>query len=587
MTVDYREMQEAIGHNWYQLDPNLGAVMDRLVEAEDRAWVEEKMRAMGQLIGTTVAANSEVTDKNGATLVRWDRDGNETNQVVHHATALETKRLLWKNDFLHLRFSDEVARRGRPFPAPMRIAYDYLLAQAETGMLCSIGMTLGVLRLIESYGDDATRAIFTDKLTCNDFDAGWDGSMYLTEKAGGSDLGRTETVATQVDGVWKLNGFKWFCSNVDGKAIVTLARPEGMPDGIKGLALFAVPRFLPDGSNNGIHIRRIKDKLGTRAVPTGEIDMVDTTAYVLCKGGDAMDGRGINRMMEFVNESRMGVAAMGAGIMRRVFLEAAIRAEHREAFGGPLSRHGMIREQLIDLLVESEAAAAMLFEAANRMPVDGSAIGDGDPIARILVPLTKMRCTRGGIESASAALEIFGGNGYIEDWPMARQLRDAQCHTIWEGPENVLALDMLRTMARDGSHTALLGYVGAAVEAGAAVPLLAGTAETVRKGAARLTEELGKIAAADRGTATLRARRVANLMARVTQCALVLDEARWQLAEHDNAHKAVVAAWLSRAHLEPRGRWHEGNEGIATELFEALTRYQGVAPALAAKHGRL
>lgn len=586
MSVHYREMKEAIGHNWYLVDPNMVAVMDRLIEPADRAWVEEKLRAMGRLIGHDVAANAEVTDKNGAQLVRWDRDGEETNEVVHHATALETKRLLWKNDFLHLAWSEDHLSRGRALPRPMRMAYDYLLSQAETGMLCSVAMTLGVLRLIEAYGDDATQALFVEGLTSNDFDTALHGSMYLTEKEGGSDLGRTETTAELIDGQWRLNGFKWFCSNVDGTAILTLARPVGAPEGIRGLALFAVARTLPDGSNNGIHVRRIKDKLGTRAVPTGEIDMVDTVGHALCRGGDALDGRGINRMMEFVNESRMGVAAMGAGIMRRSFLEAAIRAEHREAFGGPLSRHGMMREQLIDLMAESEAAAAMLFEAANRMPVDGSAIGDDDSVARILVPLTKMRCTRGGIESASLALEVFGGNGYIEDWPMARQYRDAQCHTIWEGPENVLALDVLRAMRRFEAHTSLLAFIGECVD-GAAHPLLERTAATVRRAYQQLKEDLGRLASVDKDTAQLRARRLANSMARVTQLSIVLAEAQWQLTEKNDAHKAIVAAWLTRKHLEPRGSWHEGNEAICRELFESLTRYESISPETAAEHGQL
>jgi alkylation response protein AidB-like acyl-CoA dehydrogenase len=586
MTISYDDMKQAIGLNWYLTDPNLQQLMDRFIEPADRAWVEEKLRAMGELIGGPVARNAEITDKNPAQLVNWNRDGDEVGEVVHHASALETKRLLWKNDFLHLRWSDEVKERGRPVPAPLYFAYQYLLSQAETGMLCSVGMTTGVLRLIERYGDDETRAMFVPKLTTNDFDSGWDGSMYLTEKTGGSDLGTTETVA-RVDGdAWRLTGFKWFCSNVDGDAIVTLARPEGAPDGIKGLALFAVPRKLPDGSLNGVHARRIKDKLGTRAVPTGEIDLVDAKAFLLAGGSEATDGRGINRMMEFVNESRMGVAAMGAGIMRRVALEALIRAHQRTAFGKRLADHGMVRETLIDLVVESEAAATMLMQAAAHVPTGNEAIGDGDPLARILVPLTKIRCTRGGIESASAALEVFGGNGYIEDWPMARQFRDAQCHTIWEGTENILSLDLLRTMAKHRSHEPLLAMIGEARAAAAEQPLLAGVSEAVGRATAQVTERLGQIAAADREVAKLRSRRLANQLATVSAAALLLSEASRQLRDGD-ARKAVVAAWFARKHLEPAGGWHPGNEGIVMELFDALTGYDRIDPERARSVAKL
>ena len=586
MSIRYDDMEQAIGLNWYMVDPNLQLQMQRHVNAADRDWVNGKLRAMGELIGGPVARNAEITDRNPAQLVRWDREGNEIDQVVHHPTALETKRLLWKNDFLHLRWSDEVAQRGRPVPAPLQLAYSYLLSQAETGMLCSVGMTTGVLRLIDRYGDDETRELFGPRLRDNDHDRGWDGSMYLTERAGGSDLGATETVARRVNGTWRLDGFKWFCSNVNGDAIVTLARPEGAPAGIKGLALFAVPRVFPDGRRNGVHIRRIKDKLGTRAVPTGEIDLVGATGYLLAGGQDAGDGRGINRMMEFVNESRLAVAAMGAGIMRRAFLEAAIRATQRRAFGRAIADHGMVREQLIDLLVASEAATAMLFCIGARVSSSGDALGEGDRLTRILVPLTKMRCTRGGVESASAALEIFGGNGYIENFPLARQLRDAQCHTLWEGTENILALDMLRATAREQAHTALLDMIRESAER-AESPLLARARDAVARAGARVAEKLARLASAGPEVAALRARLLANEAADAVQGALLLDEAQWELDARGSARKAVVAAWFARARLEPDGRWHPGNEGICLELFEPLVRYESIAPDRAAAAAQL
>jgi alkylation response protein AidB-like acyl-CoA dehydrogenase len=586
MTIGYAELEQAIGCNWYAVDPNLAFQMERFLDPVDRAWATGKLTSMGELIGTTVARNAEVTDKHPAELVRWNREGEEINQVVHHPGALETKRLLWKNDFLHLPWSAEAKARARPVPAPLMLAFQYLLAQAETGMLCSVGMTTGVLRLVERHGDAETRALFVDRLKDNDFDRGWDGSMYLTERAGGSDLGATETVARQVGGVWKLDGFKWFCSNVDGAAIVTLARPEGGAPGIKGLALFAVPRRLADGRANGVHIRRIKDKLGTRAVPTGEIELVDATAYLLAGDGEALDGRGINRMMEFVNESRLGVAAMGAGIMRRAFLEAIIRAHQRHAFGEPIVAHGMVREDLIDLLVESEAAAALLFGMAARVSERSQPLGDGDKVTRILVPLTKIRCTRNGISSASKALEMFGGNGYIEDWPLARQLRDAQCHTIWEGTENVLALDVLRTMSRDRSQVALAELISSTLAA-TKHPLLRSTGESVARAAGELGDSLGRIAGSTADVARLHARRLANDMATVSQAALLLAEAQWELDTKQSARKALVAAWFVRTHLEPRGRWHRGNEGIVLELFDALTRYDVISAEAAQRHAKL
>jgi alkylation response protein AidB-like acyl-CoA dehydrogenase len=583
--IHYEEMNEAVGLNWYTVDPNLRFQMDRFIAPGDRAWVEEKIHAMGALMGGPVAANAEITDKNGPRLERWDREGEEINRVVHHPTALETKRHLREAAFIGLPWSEEAKQRGRPVPEVLMLAYLYLLAEAETGMACAVGMTNGVYHLVERFGDEATKAHFLPKLAMLDFDEGYDGAMFITEREGGSDVGAIETTARFDGKVWRLNGFKWFCSNVDSKVITALARPEGAPQGIKGLALFAVPRFLEDGSLNGLHIRRIKDKLGTRAVPTGEVDFVDTVGYLLA-GPDqnALDGRGINRMMEMVTESRLGVAAMGAGIMRRSFLDAAIYASRREAFGRKLDDHGMVREELIRMLAESEAGAAMLFKAASRVTPGWKDAGGDDPLLRMLVPLSKIRCTRRGIEVASAALEIVGGKGYIEDWPTARQLRDAQCHTVWEGPENVVALDVLRSMAKQQAHEGALAFIEETL-AGAGHDLLRRPRAAVEKGHRDLRESIVWLTEADPEMVKLRARRFSNFFADVIQGALLLEEATWELEHRELARKALVADWFARERLspEPLGGITSGNR-VALDLFRQIIGYEEIKPAEAAPH---
>src|SRR6202043_3915833 len=174
--------------------------------------------------------------------------------------------------------------------------------------------------------------------------------------------------------------------------------------------------------------------------------------------------RGLNTMMEMVNGSRFGVALMGLGIHRRSFLEAAIYASRREQWGQRIDRYPLVRETLVDLLVDLEAGAALTFECAiaTRGADDED---DGRRLRRILVPLAKVRATRAAIGAASQALEMLGGNSYMEDWPMARQLRDAQCHTIWEGTENILCIDVRRAMRGEGAHVALLARVEEALEA--------------------------------------------------------------------------------------------------------------------------
>src|SRR5439155_6087504 len=207
------------------------------------------------------------------------------------------------------------------------------------------------------------------------------------------------TRAVQDGDEWRLFGEKFFCSNIDAEVFIVLARPEGAPPGARGLGTFIVPRLLPDGSANGFHMRRLKPKMGTVGVPTGEVVLEGARAWLAGSSGQsatgdaARDGRGINRMMEMVNGSRFGVAIMGLGIHRRSFLEAAIYAAPRDQWAQRIDRYPLVRETLVDLLVDLEGGMAMTFECA--------AVGRGGADAeevrllrRILIPLAKMRATR-------------------------------------------------------------------------------------------------------------------------------------------------------------------------------------------------
>src|SRR5438105_5367706 len=332
-------------------------------------------------------------------------------------------------------------------------------------MLCSLGMTSGVAGLVAAYAPPDVRDRLLGGLRATDLDAGLDGSMFLTERDGGSDLGRTVhcTARDIGDGRVLIDGEKWFCSNIDGAAIVMLARPEGAPEGPRGLGLYLVPRRLEDGSLNHLSMRRLKDKLGTKSVPTGEVEFHGALGYALRPQGDgapvSSDAGGLNRMMEMVNGSRFGVAMMGLGIARRCFLESAIWSHHRRAKGRLLVDLPLVREQLVDLQVELEAAIALGFECAlaSRRP-------DGDRLRRILVPAAKVRLTRLGVEAAGIAVELHGGNGYCEDWGLTRQLRDAQCHPIWEGTEHICSLDVLRAIRQEAAHEAVFGRVDGILE---------------------------------------------------------------------------------------------------------------------------
>lgn len=578
--IDYAQFESAIGLNWYEVDPNLQFQVRRLVDRDQQPFVEKHLRRMGELCGGPIARRAEVTDKHPPQLVRYDEWGNEVCRIVHHPGAIETKRDLWENGFIGLRWSEEGRKYGSLHHV-LTTGFSYLLSQAETGMLCAIGMTSSAAGIIERHAPARVRERFLPHMTTMNFDEAWDGAMFMTEIRGGSDLALSETTATwdEATGRWKLNGSKWFCSNVDAAAILTLARPEGAPDGLRGLALFLVPAFREDGSRNGIVIKRLKDKLGTRAVPTAEVDFVDAEAYLMAgesqNGTAARDGRGLNRMMEMVNGSRFGVAVMGLGIMRRSFLEAAIYASHREAFGQRIIDLPLVRETLTSMAVELEAAATLVFEAGEA----GQRARESDQqrrLSRIAIPLAKFRCARKGVELASQAVEIFGGNGYIENWPVARQLRDAQCHTIWEGTENIICLDVLRSMRKEGAHEALLKRVYDIADS-VEHPMLVDSAQVVRQSADEVRQAIQYLDQQSMDVQQLNARKLSNYLADVLSASLLLEEAGWELAYEGSARKALVARAYAAAHLAQQPlRGIASGDRTALDDFDAIVRYKPV-----------
>src|SRR2546430_14514384 len=338
--IDYSTLDSAIGHNWYDLDPDLQARVRRDCPPEDFEWADAELRECGGLVGERAGPNPEVVDAHPPELRRYDQWAEEVNEIVRHPAAVDSKRALWAGGYVG-GFARDEADRGRAAPGVMLAATSYLLSQADTGLVCSLGMTSGVAGLAAAYAPPDVRDALLPGLRGASFDGGVAGSLFLTERDGGSDLGRTVhcTARDVGDGRVMINGEKWFCSNIDGAAIVMLARPEGAPDGPAGLGLYLVPKEREDGSRNGISMRRLKPKLGTKSVPTGEVEVHDALGYALRStrsgdgGGSDSDAGGLGRVMEMVNGPPFGVALLGLGIAPRSFLQGPVWAHHRRGEG--------------------------------------------------------------------------------------------------------------------------------------------------------------------------------------------------------------------------------------------------------------
>ena len=586
--IDYTSFDGAVGLNWYDVDPDLKRRVQMDVPAEDLEWAEATLGDLGELVGGRVARNADIIDSHPPELVRYDRWAGEVNTIVHHPATLDSKRALWKVGYPS-GFAAAEAERGRPIPAVVLGGASYLLSQADTGLVCSLGMTTGVAGLVDAYAPDDMRQRLLAGLRADDLDTGTDGSMFLTERDGGSDLGdAVHCTARDIgDGRVLIDGEKWFCSNIDGAAIVMLARPEGAPDGAASLGLYLVPRELEDGSRNSISLRRLKPKLGTRSVPTGEVEFHGALGYALRprgrlganteeQAGDLRDNHGsdaggLRRMMEMVNGSRFGVAMMGLGIARRSFLEAAIWAHHRRAKGRLLVDLPLAREQLVDLLVELEAAFTVGFECAS-----ASHFVDGQRLRRILVPAAKVRLCRLGVEAASFAVELHGGNGYCEDWGLTRQLRDAQCHPIWEGTDNICCLDVLRAIRQLDAHEAVLARIDAAVEAakGASWQATDETRRAVIAARESLVRRIDAIGDVEPEQAEASASRLTQLLTETVACALLLEQGV------DEPRKALVGLRFARRRLIDGGGW---GDRIASVAGRELLAYEPIDQAMATK----
>ncbi len=324
-------------------------------------------------------------------------------------------------------------------PPAAKYALTYLFVQAEFGLCCPLSMTDSLTRTLRRYGDPALVQRFLPRLTTQDFDALHQGAMFMTEQGAGSDVAATATRAVPEPGgaSYRLYGDKWFCSNPDAELAMVLARIDGAPAGLAGVSLFLLPRTLDDGTANARHIVRLKDKLGTRSMASGEIRLDGARAHLV---GQA--GRGFQQMADMVNNSRLSNGMRAAGLMRRATSEALFIARTRVAFGRRLVELPLMRRQLLKLLLPSEQARCMVFQTADALRRADAGDSGAAALVRILTPLIKFRACRDARKVTADAMEVRGGCGYIEEWGDPQRVRDAHLGSIWEGTSNIVALDV-------------------------------------------------------------------------------------------------------------------------------------------------
>jgi len=554
------------GQNLYALDANLQSVLGHLL-GDDLARGTGKLEEFGAWVGSEVDEQAHETHRHAPPVLEpYDRDGKLVNHIRHNPAWDKVAREVYEKGAVGLNYGDDRA------PYLVTFAIGYLLSQADVSLHCPVTMTGAVAYVLDRFAPADIRDTYLSELTRTDGNA-LTGGTWATELHGGSDVGATTTTARVEGDHVRLNGLKWFVSNTNGGLAVATARPIGAEPGSKGLGLYLVPTHLADGEPNSFRIRRLKDKLGTIGVPTGEVDLLDAWAVEI-----APPPAGFKLMMEALGFSRIHNAVGAAGLARRAFLEAVSYLSHREAFGHNVLTYPMMQDEILDMLVRVEAGTAMAMEAAHALDLAHAPGLEDDTAARawlrLATALAKYQTAEDANVLARAAIELIGGNAYTYDYATPRLLRDAQVLTVWEGPANIQALEVLRMIGNrapgfEALNTRVETIVADAPDSLADVAArLRGAMQDCRDGVAYVR--------GDAAEAQRHARRLMVLLADTLGGALLLGEASRDLARGD-ARKALVARlYMEKRFPESVSRGIGPGRDWVHRHFEALIGYEPI-----------
>ncbi|MSQ73557.1 MAG: DNA alkylation response protein [Betaproteobacteria bacterium] len=508
-------------YNLWEHDPLLRSAVER----EGGGWIAPRAGALGALLGSErMQLLAAQANRYTPELKTHDRYGNRIDAVEYHPAYHELMAVAFGNGLHSIAWKPG---EGGRFVA--RGALLYLWNQLENGVACPVTMSFAAVHMLRH--DAQLAAEWEPRLLADDYDprplplAGKRAvtiGMAMTEKQGGSDLRSNQTSATVAgdDGWSRLTGHKWFCSAPMSDAFFTLARSEA------GLSCYFVPRSLPDGSRNPFHLQRLKDKCGNRSNASSEVEYDATLAKRIGE-----EGRGIPTLIAMAHLTRFDIVLASAGMMRAALAQAVHHANFRSAFGRRLAEQPLMQNVLADMALESEAATLLAFRLARAFDAGmrdrgsrdaasaaGAAVDGGDAreqlLMRLMTPIAKYWLCKRLPALVVEAMECLGGNGYVEEAPLARLYREAPLNSIWEGSGNVICLDVLRSFARAPEAKDVL-------------------LEEIRLGGPAVEPFAAAVERAldDPATLEVRARRVVELMALGLQASLMQRHASTEAAD--------------------------------------------------------
>lgn len=469
-------------------------------------------------------------------LDRYSAAGERTEEVWHSPDHHVAGKLIYGSGVLSV--------YAEPGSNLLALALHYLSSyNGEAGHNCPVACTAGIIKTLQHVGSEDLKTKYLPRLLNPDYQQRLHGAQFLTEVQGGSDVGANSCTATLLDaraGTWLINGEKWFCSNVTADLALLTARPAGAASGTKGLGLFLVPRRLDDGALNGIYIRRLKDKLGTKSLATAEVDFQNALAYQIGE-----PGRGFQHAMDFViNTSRLYNAVGSAATARRAYVVAWTYAQQRQAFGTPIKNFPLVQETLTEMRAVGMAlTSGSLYLAHLRDELEtGQADETSKGFFRLTVNLNKYRSAIMATSVVRQGIELLGGNGAMENFSvLPRLLRDSIIYEAWEGAHNTLLAQSVRDLRRYRLHEAfcarLMEWFGALDDA-------TGLRNEALAQVAALRAELDALCALDELTASVFFKPLAARMMWLFYVACLAREAEAAAADNEALDKRAVIEWL-------------------------------------------
>ncbi len=565
---------DTTGWNFFTADQGLNDLLKLYLADDLLHHIAPYLARLGALAAGRLDRAAHLADRHPPILHHRDRYGNDEQWIEYHPAYRELEAAAYGEFAIHaLSHRGNVIGWPQPLPVVAKHAFTYLFNQTEFGLGCPINVTDSGAHCIRLFGDEAVKARFLDRMLSRDVDALWQGAQFMTEKEGGSDVGSATTRA-EFDGThWRIYGDKWFCSNADGKAVLLLARPQGAAGGTRGLGMFVMPRFLDDGSANHYRIVRLKDKLGTRSMASGEVKLEGAIAYPL---GALADG--MKQMLEMVNWSRLSNGVKSSALMRRAVHDALAAMRGRHVFGTALAEKPLAKRQMLKIALPAEQSLSMWFYTADALD-KAEGYGDQPPsqtakaILRLATPVLKFRATRDGRKVTGDGLEMRGGIGYVEEWVNPRLVRDAHLGSIWEGASNVVAIDIVaRAVGKHACQEPLVADLIARLREADELPdayreKLVGFLQLA---SARLGDVAGN------GANEVQMRQVSTLFYHAVTAALLAWEGVMIHRHRGDARRLLWSKLVVDHHLTPRDPFDLGDGGREIDIADLLLGDQPV-----------